>query len=105
LCNLLLPYPLPSSSLIYPSIYCCRTRKTRIAAREAAAAENELQPTADQPAPQSEVYGYYAPTGLAATGGGLAEAGKAEQEAAARELHGYFSPSATPRVGDGVVAR
>ena len=54
-----------------------------------------------QPAPQEEVYGYYAPAG----GGGGAGPGKEEAETAAREVYGYFAPSVEPRAGDVVVAR
>lgn len=87
-------------------MYCCMTRRSRRAAREAAAvatAVNEPQPTIAQPAPQSEIYGYYAPpsTGVGAGGGG----GKTEQEAASREVYGYFAPNVAPRTGDVVVAR
>jgi hypothetical protein len=71
--------------------------------REAAARTqaHELQPTAPgaQPAPSSEVYGYYAPRGE------VTVKGKAEEQAAAREVYGYFSPNLVPRTGDVVVAR
>jgi hypothetical protein len=70
-----------------------------------------LQPAADaaraggaiQLAPQSEVYGYYAPVG--GVGGGGAGPGKEEAVAAAREVYGYFSPTLAPRLGDAVRAR
>lgn len=69
-----------------------------------------MQPAADadgaggavQPAPQEEVYGYYAPAG--GVGGG-AGPGKEEAVAAAREVYGYFSPTLAPRLGDAVRAR
>jgi hypothetical protein len=54
-----------------------------------------------QPAPQEEVYGFYAPAG----GGGGAGPGKEEAVAAAREVYGYFSPALAPRLGDVVRAR
>jgi len=53
-----------------------------------------------QPAPQEEVYGYYAPAG----GGGGAGPGKEEAETAAREVYGYFSPTLASRLGDVVRA-
>jgi hypothetical protein len=59
-----------------------------------------------QLAPQSEIFGFYAPpatvTGRGVSGGG---GEKEEQETAAREVYGYFSPSAAPSVGDVAVAR
>jgi hypothetical protein len=101
-------------------VSCCRKRKRRRQAGEAAAVSiapgTELQPTATgvtgtddpvQPAPQSEVYGYYAPPGVGGEkgvgSGGMTA--KEEEEAAKREVYGYFSPTVSPRAGDVVVAR
>jgi hypothetical protein len=54
-----------------------------------------------EPAPQSEVYGFYAPS----EGRGGARPGNEEAVAAAREVYGYFSPKLAPRLGDVVRAR
>ena len=68
--------------------------------------ESELQPAASvvgagvagQTAPQSEVYGYYAPAG--GVGGGAGPGKEEAAAAAAREVYGYFSPTLAPRLGD-----
>ena len=54
-----------------------------------------------RPAPQEQVYGYYAPS----EGRGGARPGNEEAVAAAREVYGYFSPTLAPRLGDVVRAR
>jgi hypothetical protein len=54
-----------------------------------------------QPAPQEEVYEYYAPF----EGRGGARPGNEEAVAAAREVYGFFSPTLAPRLGDVVRAR
>ena len=106
------PHPLSlESKSNTPSTYCFCTRKKRRARREAAASTtapspgHELQPTSTtlagsseiQPAPQSEIYGYYAPV----TRAGAQE--KNQPVSATQEAYGHFAPTAEPRVGDGIV--